>query len=724
MTEQVAIKAELKKMTQQEATDSYNEYFRYLTDKRRTYINSCDKFYDAAFGNIYTSEELADMALVGQYPVKLNRPLKYLTAITSMITATKPAFRVYPKGLEDNAVSAVCNKLLDFIYKRSKGLMVFSRAVFHSLAANMAYVSVGQNSRNQTSFWFTPVNDIVVSTDATAPFFEDASAIFTHKWMTKKTVSELYGIKMSEISEQPPDELIMYYSGTDGERSIVESHMYDEDNTLIKIIEATYRVVMKEMVIVPADDPANPNATKEIWNGKTKVQMIKKTLIGYGHAFIEQLPDEITDHHDIPIYCYDTKNTFKLGIMSRLYEYSRLANKFFSIMMLNAQLASNPKVFVFEGQIPENDIETFSNNYAQPGSINILSGTGGKESVPPVIVSGQPISSAWFQLVQSVIVEMEFMAIPNQMMGADTTQTNRVSHVFEQYQMTIESIRMFLNVFEGAVAQIGKVALQYFVAYSKDDIPKILDLDNIKARIAAAEKAGIRYDDNEQKLKEAIETTGSSIALEEKITKYKQDVDYVRAIEYITSGVDFTDLDIEVVKGSYLPSHSILKFFQNLELFKMNAVDNVTLLEQSDLENKEEIINRVSTIKSLTSQTEQLMMQNEKANQEIEALGKKLADAERKLVNATGNFKLEKHVTQQRAKDSAAAKILKMQEAMNRMAATYENKAIQDEYIAKIERAILEYELAARQARGEQITAIGPEQVDIGQLIEGIQQGE
>jgi len=708
----------LQEMSPEEAAASYQEYFKYLTNNRKLYIDDCNKFYDAGFGNIYSQEELDEMELVGQYPVKLNRPLKYITTITGMMTSTKPMFRAYPNGTEDNAVSAVCNKILHHIYKRSKGLMVMQRAIFHSLLANMGYISVGQSDRNFTSFWFSTVEDIVVSTDAKDPFFTDASCIYTHKWMTKSAAAKLYNIKPEEISESAPDELIPYFSGMDGQKSIIHSHMYDDTNTLVKIIEGEHRVISKEMMET-VDADGQPS---KIWTGKTAVTIVKKTLIGYNKAFVQTLPATIVDHHDIPIYAYDTKNTFKLGLMSRLYEYSRLANKFFAVMMLNAQLASNPKIFVFEGQIPENDVDGFADTYAQPGSINVLAGTGGKESVPPVIVQGQPISSAWFQLVQSVVAEMEFSAIPNMMMGMDTTQTNRVSHIFEQYQMTIESIRTFLNIFENCVSQVGKVALQYFVTYNKDQIAQILKLEDIQKRIQIGQQKGYQYDDNSQLMQKTMEETGSTAMLESDITKFKQDIDTIKAIEYITSGVDFTDFDIEVVKGSYLPSHSILKFFQKLELFRMGAVDNESLIEDSDMEDKDKIINRISTIKQLNNQVLQQTVEGQKQQSYIEELQKKLAEAEHKLIAATGEFKYDKHVTQQRAKDSAMSKIEKMRGNLQRTIDSYNSKAQVDEWVNKIEKAIMEYEMAKKnvESGGDGF----PRQIDIGSIIAKINEGQ
>lgn len=715
---QTATNAVQRQMTPEEATASWTEYNRYLTNKRKTFIDECNKYYEAAFGNIYEQDELDEMELVGQYPVKLNRPLKYVTTITSMMTSSKPNFRAYPNGIEDNIVSAVCNKILHHVYKRSKGLMIMQRAAFFSMIMNMGYISVGQNERNQTAFWFTSVEDIVVSTDSKDPFFTDANVIYTHKWMTKKAAADLYGLKPEEINDSSPDDLTSYFSGPDGQRSVIDSHLYDENNILIKIVEGEHRIISKEMIEVPGPE----GTVVKTWTGRTKVNLVRKTLIGYNQCFIEELPVTISDHRDVPLYAYDTKNTFKLGLMSRLYEYSRLANKFFSIMMLNAQLASNPKVFVYEGQIPENDIDTFADNYAQPGSINVLSGMGGKDSIPPVIVAGQPIASAWFQLVQSVVAEMEFAAIPNMMMGMDMAQTNRMSQIFEQYQMTIESIRTFLNIFEGCISQVGKVILQYFITYNADDLPKILDVEKIQRDVQLAQQKGIQYDDNYAKIEELTKNGGNVVAFEEEVRKFKYNVDYLKAIEYITSGVDFTDFDIEVVKGSYLPSHSIMKFFQKLELFRLGAVDNESLIEDSDLEDKEKIIARMSTIRKLNSQVMQLTTQSEQANAQVQQLMQKNAELEHKLIAFDGERRIDKHVTEVRYKDSARMKIEKMKDSMQRMSDSYNSKVKVDEYIKKIEKAILEYEAATREAENDGQTH--KTSIDIGGIIQQINEGQ
>ena len=106
--------------------------------------------------------------------------------------------------------------------------------------------------------------------------------------------------------------------------------------------------------------------------GEVRSKIIKDTVIGFRHSFREELPSPISEYPIIPVYVEDTENPYKRGEIHFLKDLQKFINKSYGVVLLNAQLMSNPKVFLRETDIPSADIEEFEDNYANPGSVSVL----------------------------------------------------------------------------------------------------------------------------------------------------------------------------------------------------------------------------------------------------------------------------------------------------------------------------------------------------------------
>lgn len=643
------IQAKIIELNPKDAAARYYNYMKSYNSKWKTYITQCVKYRNFVFGNQFDDDEIAQMESRGQYPVSINRSQKYVYTMAGMFSSGEYLFKAAPEGIEDESVSEICNKIFNYVFKRSMGTVIIQKALMAGLADNMGYAHIKQNDQNQTVISFLPVEQVVVDSDSKDPYFRDAKVIYIHRWISVEDVQSIYNIKTEDLCTLVPPTFNNYYYSYSGERTMVEP-IVSNDKKRVLAIEGYYRKI--ERIYKTGEDGS------KIWNGETKVVMTKETLLGYAHCFVETLPPGITEHCVVPFYMYDTLNTFKLGAMSRLYDYQRLLNKSMVTMLLNAQLSSNPKLLLWEDTIPNSDITSFEDNYAVAGSVSMLSGNG-KNQAAPIVIQGQPLSAAWLNLTQLLGTEMEFAAMPNQMMGLDTNQNVPKDHLYQQYEFVLNSMRTFINIYNGALACVAKSVLQYFLAYSRRYLKKAMDLDKIEGRLKIYEQNGFSEDPQKMqaKMQEMIEQKSSMNLINIEVIKYNKLLSYKQNIDYITQNPEFIDIDITVIKDSYLPSASLHRFNRNLELYKMQLIDNETLMQDAPIENKEEVIEKVSTIRQQASQITNLEDTIADMQSQIKQLTQQLQDSMINAVVLEHGTKLNKIEMDARTKERATYKV-------------------------------------------------------------------
>lgn len=116
----------------------------------------------------------------------------------------------------------------------------------------------------------------------------------------------------------------------------------------------------------------------------------------------------IEDYPLIPIIDEDTGNALPLGEIDFQSGIQEVLNAAVSLTLLNASLASNMKILVDAGKAGITDIETWQNQWAIPGvALNVKTDpvTG---KFPVEIIRPEPLTQAWFNLMQIFSQEIEF----------------------------------------------------------------------------------------------------------------------------------------------------------------------------------------------------------------------------------------------------------------------------------------------------------------------------
>tara|TARA_R110000824_G_scaffold213650_3_gene399901 strand:+ start:10027 stop:12363 length:2337 start_codon:yes stop_codon:yes gene_type:complete len=290
---------------------------------------------------------------------------------------------------------------------------------------------------------------------------------------------------------------------------------------------------------------------------------IKQTcVVGDKLIYERVLPETVKDYPIVPFHFKWTGTPFPVSAVAPLIGKQQEINKSHQIMVHNASLGSSLRWMYEEGSIDEELWEKYSSS---PGALlPIRPGI-----TPPTIVQPAPLSNAFYQIVQEGKQDMEYLAgIYSSMMGdsGGSAETYRGMLALDEYGT--RRIKQWMNTsIEPGLKQLGTIIMQYSQAtYSAHKRFRIIQPSAIQEGKTSEVNIPI-YND----MGEAI---GKSM-----------DIDSIK-------------FDIRIVSGSTLPVNRWAYLEELKSLMQMGVVDDIAVLAETDIKNKEKIVER----KSLYSQ--------------------------------------------------------------------------------------------------------------------------
>ena len=656
MEEQVkVVNKNLKKLSKEEALKIQKEYYNAKNNPDRIKWNGeCASNRDFFYNVQWQADNRLTKETEGRYLITLNRTKKYIEGQMGLLTADVPMIKVKPFGTEDNITSDIANAILSYIFNGTVGKVMLNRIVKFGLTDNISYAYVKQDKLNKTTFDCLFYDKVVPNPETTDPYFRDADAFYIDQFLNVDMVSAIYGIDKRELPTETPIDWSTNVDSEGFKKNLNE--IFDTNKSYVKIVHIfrkKYEAVNVEQIV--------GGARVMVPTGDYKVRIKKQVLIGYSHLWEETLNEKISAHNIIPFYADDSPNVLKRGKLEDIKEQQMLLNASFGIMLYHAQMSSTARAFFWEDQIPNNDIATFKANINKIGSMNVLRGDG-KDTAPPIFQQPTPLANAWVNLTTMMMSEMQFNMIPDQLMGMDSSQGNRQTEVYRNYELMLNSMRTLFTVYEGFFAVLGKSLLQYFFAYTNpENIYKVTSVDAMIKEIEKAAREGLDITQPEtiqQWMAVKVEEIGANeYDLKRRVTDLEYKMKYINTLQEMIASTSWVDYDIVVEKGSYLPSHSMMRFFLKYELFKDGIVDNETVLEDAPIANRDQIKERISQLKLMQQENSELKGALKKYEQELAMLKDAVAKGEIDMIAKEHEFKADKQIAQVRAKDSANQKV-------------------------------------------------------------------
>jgi len=348
-------------------------------------------------------------------------------------------------------------------------------------------------------------------------------------------------------------------------------------------------VTEKEFNILMKDPQIAKNVVDKVQFYSSR---IKQTCVAGDKLLYETtLPDTITEYPIIPFHFKWTGTPYPISAVSPLIGKQQEINKAHQIMVHNASLGSSLRWMYEEGSI---DAETWEKYSSSPGAL--LPIRPGVERPTPVMPA--PLSSAFFQIVQQGKNDMEYLAgIYSSMMGdsSQAGETYRGMLALDEYGT--RRIKQWMTTsIEPALRQLGKSVLQFsqatYTAYKRFRLIQPSSLQEEKEQ-----EINIPiYND----MGEAI---GKSMDIE--------------TLKY----------DVRVVQGSTLPVNRWAYLEELKQLMQLGVVDDIAVLAETDIKNKENIAKRKSLYSQLQGQVQQLSEAIKDKEGTIETLERQLVQA-------------------------------------------------------------------------------------------------
>ena len=331
------------------------------------------------------------------------------------------------------------------------------------------------------------------------------------------------------------------------------------------------------------------------------------TIVGDKLLYEEILPETITDYPIVPFHYKWTGTPFPLSAVAPLIGKQRELNKSHQIMVHNASLGSSLRWMHEEGSI---DMDYWEKYSSSPGALLPIR----PGATPPTAVPPAPLSNAFFTIVQEGKTDMEYLAGIYSSMQGDTQQqheTFRGMLALDEYG-TRRIKQWMQHSIEPALRQLGRLVMQFSQAvYTANKRFRIIQPSAIQEQRETEINIPL-YND----MGEAI---GKSM-------------DYASA-----------KFDVTIVAGSTLPVNRWAYLEELKQLMQLGVVDDIAVLSETDLRNKEGIAKRKSMYAQMQGQLEQMGEEIKDQAGTIETLERQLVQSGIKSKIMQGEMELEKN---------------------------------------------------------------------------------
>lgn len=337
---------------------------------------------------------------------------------------------------------------------------------------------------------------------------------------------------------------------------------------------------------------------------------IKQTLVAGDVVLGEKvLPETVQDYPIVPFHFKWTGTPLPMSAVSPLIGKQREINKSHQLMVHNASLGSSLRWLHEEGSI---DTEYWEKYSSAPGALLPIR----PGSTPPQPVMPAPLSNAFFSVVQEGKQDMEYLAgIYSSMQGdsSGASETYRGMMALDEYGT--RRVKQWLkNSLEPGLRQVGKLLMQFSQS-----------VYTAEKRFRIVQPSGLQDSAQREINIPLYNDMGQAIGKSMDISAHK--------------------FDIRVLAGSTMPVNRWAYLEELKQLLQMGVVDDIAVLAETDLKNKQNIAERKSMYAQMQGQMEQMEESLKDQAGTIETLERQLVQAgiKGKVMQASVEIDKKKH---------------------------------------------------------------------------------
>ena len=346
---------------------------------------------------------------------------------------------------------------------------------------------------------------------------------------------------------------------------------------------------------------------------------IRKTCTVGEDQFLYEEIDQALDEYPIsPLPYLWTGTPYPMSACTPLIGKQQEINKAHQIMIHNASLGSSLRYKYVEGQINEEDWEE---NASTPGGLlkynPMFPGDTG-----PIEVLPKDLNNAFFTITQQGEKDMEYISgIQSQLMGftQDAPETYRGLLANDEYGT--RRIRQWIsNIVEPSLEKVGRLYMK--LAQQHYTVHKVFRM--------VQPNANDDMQTNETEINIPIYND-----LGEQIGKFK---DYNAA-----------NFDLRVIPGSTLPLNRWALLEEYFRWFQAGILDDIAFIAETDIRNKEQLVQRKSLIAQMQQAIEQFKEQVKSLDGDKQTLMRQIMQLEIKLGTTENLLEIRKGVQDTKA---------------------------------------------------------------------------
>ena len=344
-------------------------------------------------------------------------------------------------------------------------------------------------------------------------------------------------------------------------------------------------------------------------------------------TFLYEYELPITEYPIVPIPYLYSGTPYPMSAVMPLIGKQQEINKAHQIMIHNANLASNLRWLYEEGSVDEEEWERYSSS---PGAL--LKYRQGFN--PPTPVMPAAINNAFYTITQEGKSDSEYISgVPSAMMGFTQEQPETYRGLLANDEFGTRRLKAWMgSIVEPALEHLGKCF--QMISQNHYTIDKVFRL----IQPEAGQKEG-----------------GQEKEVRVNIPIYN---DYGKAIgkwhDYAAG-----KFDIRIVAGATMPLNRWALLEEYFRWFQAGLIDDIAMIGETDIRNKERIIERKSLYSQLQSQLQQMQEAVKDKDGTIETLTRQLVQAGIKDKVRTGEVEVRKDVLETEAQQKLLRGLLK-----------------------------------------------------------------
>jgi hypothetical protein len=281
-----------------------------------------------------------------------------------------------------------------------------------------------------------------------------------------------------------------------------------------------------------------------------------------------------------------------------------------------------------EGSVPEEEWEQYSSS---PGAL--LKYRQGFASPTPVLPA--PINNAFYTVVQEGKADAEYISgVPSAMMGFTQEQPETYRGLLANDEFGTRRLKAWMgSIVEPALEHLGRVFQQ--MAQKHYTIEKVF-------RIVQPEAGQIPQEEKEVKINIPIYNDYG-----EAIGRYK---------DYSTAR-----FDVRIVSGATMPVNRWALLEEYFRWFQAGLIDDIAMIAETDIRNKEKIVERKSVYSQLQGQLSSMEESLKDKDGTIETLERQLVQAGIRMKVGQASNEIRKDVIDTQAQQKLLKGMLKVE---------------------------------------------------------------